>query len=344
VWRTGGRAERIGYLTGLRRRDGSGAATCSRQAGGRSGGPCAAARRWAVLADEEFLEHALDDPRARSGQRWLLTQLPSSDFSAGPQRAAGLLQVEGHGPGQRLATRLPVPGHPTGTGSPPRRRARGRARRQLTRLIAAARSGAGKPDSAWRRAPRDPCRSGTTCAPMCTRAGGWRLWQASSVWAEALLAVGRRTAPRAPVRLAATTSWPTRVINARVTRATRCWPGPARRPDAVAAAAACAPPWPDELARAVIGALRAAIAAPHRSHSPPRWPPPRPAAWTRARGPPRVAGQPGQAGRRTEARRGRPGELARQARLQPLSARLVGPAAPGRQDPRLRRMFLAEIR
>jgi hypothetical protein len=103
---------------------------------------------------------------------------------------------------------------------------------------------------------------------------GWRLaalWQASSAWAEALLAAGPAGGAIGRPQYA----WPrddqlAGVLSpaARAGRATALLTRSGAAPDAVAAAAACAPPWPDELARAALAALRSAVAAPHRSHSP----------------------------------------------------------------------------
>jgi hypothetical protein len=354
VWRAGGRGERIGYLTGLRRRD---------PAAGRdllaAGWPTETgedrARLLAVLvtglslADEEFLEHALDDPKGavRARARWLLTQLPGSDFSRrAAARAAGLLRVEGHGPGQRLAARLPDSGPPDRDGiaaSPPRGVAA--PAWQLTQLIA------GAPLGRWSAEfGLPPGRLVTLPVRNDLRTdvhAGWRLaalWQASSAWAEALLAVGPPDAAAGRPQYA----WPrddqlADVLSpaARVARATALLARSGAAPDAVAAAAACAPPWPDELARAVIGALRAAVAAPHRSHSP--------AALATAAARclnPEPAGRPGPPGSPGSAASpdGPAGELARLAGSSRCPPAWSAPLRRAARTLELRRIFLEEVR
>ena len=357
VWRTGVRAERIGYLTGLRRRDPA-AGRDLLAAGWQAEGGEDRARLLGVLAtglsraDEEFLEHALDDPKGavRARARWLLTQLPSSDFSRrAAARAAGLLRVEGHGPGQRLAARLPGTGPPDRDGiaaSPPRGVAA--PAWQLTQLIA------GAPLGRW------PAELGLAPERLVTLPvrndlrtdvhAGWRLaalWQASSAWAEALLAVGPPDGAAGRPQYA----WPrddqlADVLSpsARVARATALLARSGAAPDAVAAAAACAPPWPDELARAVIGALRAAVAAPHRSHSP--------AALATAAARclnPEPAGRPGPPGRpgrpgSTESPDGPAGELARLAGSGRCPPAWSAPLRRAARTLELRRIFLEEIR
>jgi hypothetical protein len=83
VWRTGSVSQRRAYLTRLRDAD---------------------------LADEEFLEAALDDRHGavRAASRRLLAQLPGSAFArrAG-ERAAGVLRVDRSGPRATLVATLP---------------------------------------------------------------------------------------------------------------------------------------------------------------------------------------------------------------------------------------------
>src|SRR5690242_12195389 len=332
VWRTGGRAERIGYLAGLRRRDPAAGrdllvAGWAAESGEYRARLLGVLATGLSLADEEFLEHALDDPKGavRARARWLLTQLPSSDFSRrAAARAAGLLRVEGHGPGQRLAARLPGAGPPDRDGiaaSPPRGVAA--PAWQLTQLIAGAPLGRWSAELglAPERLVTLPVRNDLRTDVHA----GWRLaalWQASSAWADALLAVGTPDGAAGRPQYA----WPrddqlADVLSpaARVARATALLARSGAAPDAVAAAAACAPPWPGELARAVIGALRAAVAAPHRSHSPAalataaaRCLDPEPAARPGSPGRPGSTGSPGSPGS-TESPDGPAGELARLA-------------------------------
>jgi hypothetical protein len=176
---------------------------------------------------------------------------------------------------------------------------------------------------------------------------GWRLaalWQASSAWAEALLAVGPPDGAAGRPQYA----WPrddqlADVLSpaARVARATALLARSGAAPDAVAAAAACAPPWPDELARAVIGALRAAVAAPHRSHSP--------AALATAAARclnPEPAGRPGPPGSPGSAASpdGPAGELARLAGSSRCPPAWSAPLRRSARTLELRRIFLEEIR
>ena len=363
AWRAGGRGERIGYLTGLRRRDPAAgrdllAAGWQTETGEDRAQLLAVLVTGLSLADEEFLEHALDDPKGavRARARWLLTQLPGSDFSRrAAARAAGLLRVEGHGPGQRLAARLPDTGPPDRDGiaaSPPRGVAA--PAWQLTQLIA------GAPLGRWSAEfSLPPERLVTLPVRNDLRTdvhAGWRLaalWQASSAWAEALLAVGPPDGPPGRPQYA----WPrddqlADVLSpaARVARATALLARSGAAPDAVAAAAACAPPWPDELARAVIGALRAAVAAPHRSHSPAAL------ATAAARclnpqaagrpGPPGSTGGPGSTGvpGSTESPDGPAGELARLAGSSRCPPAWSAPLRRAARTLELRRIFLEEVR
>jgi hypothetical protein len=380
VWRTGGRAERIGYLTGLRRRDPAAgrlllAAGWGTETGEDRARLLAALAGGLSLADEEFLEQVLDDSRGavRARARWLLTQLPDSDFSRrAAGRAAGLLRVEGQGPGRRLIARLPGEGPPArdGIAATPPRGVAGPAW-QLTQLIAAA------PLGRW------PAELGLDPAQLVALpvAGdlrddvhaGWRLaalWQASSGWAEALLAAGPPAGSVARPQYA----WPrddqladALSPDARVARAIALLARSGVAPEAVAAAAACAPPWPDTLGRAVLAALRAAVAAPHRSSSPAalataaaRCLPPEPAAHRSSPGRPGSpeSQDPGSLGSSgspdSHGRPGSPDSLGSPDGPAGVLARLAGSsrcppawAAPLRRAARtleLRRIFLEEIR
>jgi hypothetical protein len=134
-------------------------------------------------------------------------------------------------------------------------------------------------------------------------------------------------------------------------------------PDAVAAAGACAPPWPEELARAALAALRSAISAPHRSHSPAalataaaRCLSPFPAVWPHS-GPPASPnpGEPGRADRPNGTGRtsgtgepvgldGPAGELARLAGSSRCPPAWSSPLRRAARTLDLRRIFLEEIR
>lgn len=342
AWRSGIRAERLGYLTGLRHRDPAAGrellvAVWPGETGEDRARLLPALATGLSLADEEFLENVLDDPRGavRARARWLLTRLPESDFSRrAAARAAGLLTVENRGGRRWLVARRPGAGPPARDGiaaSPPRDVTE--SAWQLTQLIAAA------PLGRW------PAELGMTPEQLVAlpvtgdlRAdvhAGWRLaalWQASSPWAEALLATG--TPAGAPVR--PQYAWPrddqlADVLSpdARVGRATALLALSGAGPDAVAAAAACAPPWPDRLGRAVLSALRGAVAAPNRSHSP--------AALATA------------AARclrpdASELPDGPAGELARLAGSSHCPAAWSGPLRRAARTLELRRIFLEEIR
>ena len=363
VWRTGGRAERIGYLTGLRRRDPAAgrdllAAGWTAESGEDRARLLGVLATGLSLADEEFLEHALDDPKGavRARARWLLTQLPSSGFSRrAAARAAGLLRVEGHGPGQRLAVRLPDTGPPDRDGiaaSPPRGVAA--PAWQLTQLIAGAPLGRWSAEFglAPERLVTLPVRNDLRTDVHA----GWRLaalWQTSSAWAEALLAVGPPDGAAGRPQYA----WPrddqlADVLSpaARVARATALLGRSGAAPDAVAAAAACAPPWPGELARAVIGALRAAVAAPHRSHSPAalataaaRCLNPEPAGRPGSPADPESLSRLGGPGS-TDSPDGPAGELARLAGSSRCPPAWSAPLRRAARTLELRRIFLEEIR
>jgi hypothetical protein len=118
TWRTGAPAERLAYLSALRDRDPAAArdllAASWAQEHGRD-----RARFLTVLSrnlspgDEEFLEAALNDraPTVQVPVRQMLARIPGSAFlRRGSERAAGLLRLDGDGSGLRLAAR--VPGEP----------------------------------------------------------------------------------------------------------------------------------------------------------------------------------------------------------------------------------------
>jgi len=115
VWRVGTPGARRAYLAGLRERDPRAgrellAAGWPREARAERAGLLAALGRGLSAADEEFLEHALDDRagEVREAARPLLARLPGSAFSRrGSRRAAGALRLAGHGRTARLAAHIP---------------------------------------------------------------------------------------------------------------------------------------------------------------------------------------------------------------------------------------------
>jgi Family of unknown function (DUF5691) len=151
AWETGGRAERLAYLTALRGYDPVAArellaAGWSRENAEERAQLLAALSRRLSLADEEFLEATLDDRAAgvRTTARDLLARLPESAFrQRAAARAAVLLNVRSAGTRQWLEVSLPddVPGPELardGISSGPPGAGIGASAWLLTQLIAAA--------------------------------------------------------------------------------------------------------------------------------------------------------------------------------------------------------------
>ena len=115
AWETGGRAERVAYLTALRGRDPEAArellaAGWSRENAEERAQLLAALSDRLSPADEEFLEAALDDRAAgvRATARDLLARLPESAFrQRAAARAASLLRLKSAGTRRWLEAGLP---------------------------------------------------------------------------------------------------------------------------------------------------------------------------------------------------------------------------------------------
>jgi Family of unknown function (DUF5691) len=282
VWQTGSRGERHAYLMMLRDRDRAAArellaASWSEETGEDRADLLAVLARGLGAADEEFIERALDDPKAsvRAAAQILLARLPGSAFlRRAVQRAAPLLRVERSGLRHRLVVSLPggVDGAALRDGistSPPAPGIGARAW-LLTQLIAAA------PLTEWcSRLGMDPQRLVSlpvTGDLVLEVHAGWRLAtvrQASQAWAQALLTAGAAAgADRPPA------AWPPDHQLAAILRPE----AQAARAAAmlteqagiagVTAAIACPGPWPQALADAVIALLELAFATGRWSGSP----------------------------------------------------------------------------
>ena len=204
IWETGGRAERVGYLTALRGHDPLVARELltvgwSRENAEERAQLLAALSHGLSLADEELLEAALDDRAAevRATARDLLSRLPESAFrQRAAARAAGLLRLQSAGTRQWLEVSLPddvagpalardgISGSPPGAGI-------GAAAWLLTQLIAAV------PLGEWVRrfgmSARDlvSAEIGPSPGLAVDVHAGWRLAavrQGDARWAAALLA------------------------------------------------------------------------------------------------------------------------------------------------------------
>jgi len=151
AWETGSRAERVAYLAGLRGRNPVVgrellAAGWSRENAEERAQLLAALMRGLSLADEEFLEAALDDRAegVRTIARDLLARLPESAFlQRSAARAAALLRLKSAGTRQWLEVSLPddAPGPELardGISSSPPGAGVGAGAWLLTQLIAAA--------------------------------------------------------------------------------------------------------------------------------------------------------------------------------------------------------------
>jgi Family of unknown function (DUF5691) len=272
VWDTGRPGERRSYLAALRARDPAAArdllaAGWSRETGDDRADLLGVLAQGLSAADEEFLETVLDDRKTavRAAARRLLVRLPGSAFiRRAAERAGPLLRLEG---GRLVAT---LPGGADAAAIRDGIDARSPAARVgagawlLTQMIAAA------PLDVWvARFGRDPAQivslpvAGDLAADVHA---GWRqaaLGQASSEWAEALLAAARPA--RAGQRPEG--AWPPdyRLVSvlppdARAARARAILTEPASAPAAVLPAVRLCPrPWPDDLADEVIARLRRAI-------------------------------------------------------------------------------------
>jgi hypothetical protein len=275
VWETGRRPERRGYLTALRARDPA-AARDLLAAGWSAETADDRADLLSVLAlglsaaDEEFLDSVLDDRKAsvRAAARRLLAQLPGSAFTRrAAQRAAPLLRLEQHGRHLRLVATRPDRADPAairdGITTRPPAATIGPGSWLLIQMISAA------PLDGWVTGlGLDPGLLASLPVAGDLRAdvhAGWRLAaidQASSPWAEALLAVPEpgQAIQRPPgawprdFQLAALLAPP-----ARATRAAALLATAAAMPHALTEVRNCPGPWPCSLAEAVIAALRRTV-------------------------------------------------------------------------------------
>ncbi len=286
IWETGRRDERRGYLAALRNRDPAAAAGLltagwSRETGDDRADLLGVLARGLSAADEEFLETVLDDRKAavRAAARRLLARLPGSALTRrAAERAAPLLRLEGR---RLVAT---VPGAPDAAAIRDGIDARSRSSRigtgawLLIQMISAA------PLAGWVDGlGLDPGQLVSLPVAGDLRVdvhAGWRLAaidQASSPWAEALLAVpGPGRALNRP-----SDTWPrdyqlAAVLSpaARAARAEALLADGATNFHALAEVSGCPGPWPDSLADLVIAALRRVVilAARHdASAGPSRW-------------------------------------------------------------------------
>jgi Family of unknown function (DUF5691) len=286
VWETGRPAGRRSYLAALRARDPAAArdllaAGWSRETGDDRTDLLGVLARGLSAADEEFLETVLDDRKAsvRAEARRLLAGLPGSAFTRrAAKRAAPLLRREG----RRLVATLPGGADAAAIRDgidprPPSARI-GAGAWLLTQMIAAAPLGGWI--SRFGLAARQIV-SLPVAGDLATEVhAGWRLaaiGQASGPWAEALLATG--TPARARNRPDAV--WPRdfRLVavlspGARAARSVALLAAAAPGSDAIFEVCGCPGPWPDDLADAVIAALRRAIIAAARPGAAPAGPGP----------------------------------------------------------------------
>jgi hypothetical protein len=275
IWETGRRPERRGYLAALRARDPAAArdllaAGWPAETGDDRADLLGVLARGLSAADEEFLETVLDDRKApvRAAARRLLTQLPGSAFTRrAAQRATALLRLEQHGRRPRLVATRPDRADAAavrdGLNARPPTPAIGPGSWLLIQMISAA------PLAGWGTSlGLDPRQLASLPVAGDLRAdvhAGWRLaaiGQASSPWAEALLAVPEpgQAIQRPPdawprdFQLAALLAPP-----ARATRAAALLATAAAMPDALTEVRNCAGPWPHPLDEAVIAALRRTV-------------------------------------------------------------------------------------
>ena len=282
VWQTGRRGERHAYLTMLRGCDPAAArellaASWPEETGEDRADLLAVLARSLGTADEEFIERALDDPKAsvRIAAQVLLARLPGSAFlRRAVQRAAPLLRVERSGLRYRLTASLPggVDGAALRDGistSPPAPVIGARAW-LLSQLIAAA------PLAEWctrsRMDPRQLVSLPVTGDLAVEVHAGWRLAtvrQASQAWAQALLTAGTAAGAGRPPA-----AWPpdhelAAILppQAQAARATALLTGQVGIAG-VTAAIACPGAWPQALADPVIAVLEQALATGRWSGSP----------------------------------------------------------------------------
>ena len=284
LWETGSQAYRCAYLTMLRGRDRPAArdllaASWPEETGDDRAILIAVLADGLGPADEEFLEQALDDPKAavRTAAQALLARLPGSAFGRrAALRAVPLLRVERSGLQHHLVASLPGDvdrsAFRDGIGTTPPSPAIGARAWLLTQLIAAA------PLTEWvNSSGMDPQRlvslpvTGDLAVDVHA---GWRLAairQASPVWAEALLTAGAQaeTGQRPPA------TWPRDQRLAAVlppdyqaALATALLTGRENPRAGLAVALACPEPWPQSLADPVVALLEEAFATGHWSGSP----------------------------------------------------------------------------
>jgi Family of unknown function (DUF5691) len=275
LWETGRRSERRGYLAALRARDPAGArewlaAGWSAETGGDRADLLGVLACGLSAADEEFLETVLDDRKAsvRAAGRRLLARLPGSAFTRrAAERAAPLLRLEHRVRRPQLVATRPdradAAAARDGITARPPAAAIGPGAWLLIQVLSAA------PLDGWVTSlGLDPEQLVALPVAGGLRAdvhAGWRLAavdQASSPWAEALLAVPEPAeASRLPLD-----AWPrdfqlaaVLAPAARAARAAAILAGAPASFGALAEIRSCPRPWPDFLADAVIAALRRAV-------------------------------------------------------------------------------------
>jgi hypothetical protein len=284
TWRTGAPAERLAYLSALRDRDPVAARDLLAASWAREQGRDRA-RFITVLSgnlspgDEEFLEAALNDraPTVHAPVRHMLARIPGSAFlRRGSERAAGLLRLYGDNSGLRLEASLP--GKPDRAaardgigGTPPTPEIR-REAWYLTQMLSAA------PLSGWtarfglgaREIVAIPVDEGLRDDVHA----GWRfatVREGDSEWARALFDtdgpdhVGKRPPeawPRDHVLAAALPpgEWATLMLaEVRLfysyAGGSSHYPHSDRHDHMLAEVATCSPPWPGDVADAVIAAI-----------------------------------------------------------------------------------------
>jgi Family of unknown function (DUF5691) len=284
AWRTGSRADRHAYLTGLRDRDPMAArelltADWARATGDERAALLPALARGLSPDDEEFLDAALDDRAAavRVAARRLLTRLPDARFTRrATERARAALQLERRGPRRRLVVSLP--GDPDAAAARDGIDARrpspsiGAGAWRLTQVIASV------PLTSWttmlQLSPEEIVALPVGANLAIDVHAGLRLAavsQGNSQWASALLAAGDPddggnrppAAWPADQRLAAILPPPMRAAR---TAALLVGTNQNGRPEAVhrviAEVAGCPVPWPAALADAVLTVLGRAASLP----------------------------------------------------------------------------------
>jgi hypothetical protein len=285
VWETGRRSERRGYLAALRARDPAAArellaAGWSAETGDDRADLLGVLACGLSAADEEFLETVLDDRKAsvRAAGRRLLARLPGSAFTRrAADRAAPLLRLEHRVRRPQLVATRPDRADAAavrdGITARPPAAAVGPGAWLLIQVISAA------PLGGWVTSlgldPEQLVALPVAGGLRVDVHAGWRIaavGQASSPWAEALLAVPEPVeASRLPPD-----AWPRDFQLAAVlppaARAARAAAILADAPPSLGALAeirSCPGPWPDFLADAVIAALRRAVtvAARYRSQA-----------------------------------------------------------------------------